>query len=307
MIDINTLPIPSSYRWLAGKIVDNFAGGGGASTGIAQAIGKSPDIAVNHNVEALMMHEENHPETKHYNESVWDINIKKALNDEPVLAGWFSPDCTHFSVAKGGKPVKKVIRGLAWIVKKWVGQSDMAVVFMENVKEFTTWGPLIAKRCKVTKRVIKLVADPVKKDKKGDPVMNEVVSEPGEYVPYREQALVPDKKRAGKTFKQFVAQLRAAGYNVEWQVKGLTASDFGEPTTRNRFFLIARKDGLPIVWPTPTHGSKNPLVYAAFTTYFMLPPAPSAEYLLEPARGPGPAVLNCQPCAPERAWPASCP
>lgn len=257
MIDINTLPIPSSYRWLAGKIVDNFAGGGGASTGIAQAIGKSPDIAVNHNVEALMMHEENHPETKHYNESVWDINIKKALNDEPVLAGWFSPDCTHFSVAKGGKPVKKVIRGLAWIVKKWVGQSDMAVVFMENVKEFTTWGPLIAKRCKVTKRVIKLVADPVKKDKKGDPVMNEVVSEPGEYVPYREQALVPDKKRAGKTFKQFVAQLRAAGYNVEWQVKGLTASDFGEPTTRNRFFLIARKDGLPIVWPTPTHGSKK--------------------------------------------------
>ena len=257
MIDINTLPIPSSYRWLAGKIVDNFAGGGGASTGIAQAIGKSPDIAVNHNVEALMMHEENHPETKHYNESVWDINIKKALNDEPVLAGWFSPDCTHFSVAKGGKPVKKVIRGLAWIVKKWVGQSDMAVVFMENVKEFTTWGPLIAKRCKLTKRVIKLVADPVKKDKKGDPVMNEVVSEPGEYVPYREQALVPDKKRAGKTFKQFVAQLREAGYNVEWQVKGLTASDFGEPTTRNRFFLIARKDGLPIVWPTPTHGSKK--------------------------------------------------
>lgn len=257
MIDINTLPIPSSYRWLAGKIVDNFAGGGGASTGIAQAIGKSPDIAVNHNVEALMMHEENHPETKHYNESVWDINIKKALNDEPVLAGWFSPDCTHFSVAKGGKPVKKVIRGLAWIVKKWVGQSDMAVVFMENVKEFTTWGPLIAKRCKLTKRVIKLVADPVKKDKKGDPVMNEVVSEPGEYVPYREQALVPDKKRAGKTFKQFVAQLREAGYNVEWQVKGLTASDFGEPTTRNRFFLIARKDGLPIVWPKPTHGSKK--------------------------------------------------
>lgn len=257
MLDINTLPVPNNYRWLAGKVVDNFAGGGGASTGIAQAIGKSPDIAVNHNVEALMMHEENHPETKHYNESVWDINIKKALNDEPVLAGWFSPDCTHFSVAKGGKPVKKAIRGLAWIVKKWVGQSDMAVVFMENVKEFTTWGPLIAKRCKVTKRVIKMVADPVKKDKKGEPVMNEVVSAPGEYVPYREQALVPDKKRAGKTFKQFVAQLRAEGYTVEWQVKGLTASDFGEPTTRNRFFLIARKDGLPIVWPQPTHGNKK--------------------------------------------------
>lgn len=257
MLDINSLPIPNSYRWLAGKIVDNFAGGGGASEGMSQAIGRSPDIAVNHNAEALMMHEENHPTTKHYNESVWDINIKKALGDMPVLAGWFSPDCTHFSVAKGGKPVKKVIRGLAWIVKKWVGQSDMAVLFMENVKEFTTWGPLVAKRCKVTKRVIKLVADPVKKDKKGEPAMNEVVSAPGEYVPYREQALVPDKKRAGKTFRQFVAQLRAAGYTVEWQVKGLTASDFGEPTTRNRFFLIARKDGLPIVWPVPTHGSKK--------------------------------------------------
>ena len=257
MLDINSIPVPDDYRWLAGKIVDNFAGGGGASTGIAQAIGKSPDIAVNHNAEALMMHEKNHPETKHYNESVWDINISEAVNDEPVLAGWFSPDCTHFSVAKGGKPVKKVIRGLAWIVKKWAGQADMAVIFMENVKEFITWGPLIAKRCKVTKRVIKLVADPVKKDKKGDPVMNEVVSEPGEYVPYRNQALVPDKKRAGKTFKQFVAQLREAGYTVDWQMKGLTASDFGEPTTRNRFFLIARKDGLPIIWPKPTHGSKK--------------------------------------------------
>lgn len=257
MLDINSLPVPQGYRWIGGKVADNFAGGGGASTGIAQALGQSPHIAVNHNVEALMMHEENHPETKHYNESVWDIDIPKALDNQPALMGWFSPDCTHFSVAKGGKPVKKVIRGLAWIVKKWVGQSDMAVVFMENVKEFVTWGPLIAKRCKVTKRVIKLVADPVKKDKKGDPVMNEVVSEPGEYVAYRDQALVPDKKRAGKTFKQFVAQLRAAGYNVEWQVKGLTASDFGEPTTRNRFFLIARKDGLPIVWPKPTHGSKK--------------------------------------------------
>lgn len=257
MLDINSLPVPQGYRWIGGKVADNFAGGGGASTGIAQALGQSPHIAVNHNVEALMMHEENHPETKHYNESVWDIDIPKALDNQPALMGWFSPDCTHFSVAKGGKPVKKAIRGLAWIVKKWVGQSDMAVVFMENVKEFTTWGPLIAKRCKETRRVIKLVADPVKKDKKGDPVMNEVVSAPGEYVSYRDQALVPDKKRAGKTFKQFVAQLRAAGYNVEWQVKGLTASDFGEPTTRNRFFLIARKDGLPIVWPKPTHGSKK--------------------------------------------------
>jgi DNA (cytosine-5)-methyltransferase 1 len=255
MRDINTLPMPANYRWIGGKVADNFAGGGGASTGIAQGLGFSPDIAVNHNAEALMMHEQNHPTTKHYNESVWDINIPKALNNEPALMGWFSPDCTHFSVAKGGKPVKKAIRGLAWIVKKWVGQADMAMVFMENVKEFMTWGPLIAKRCKVTKRVIKLVADPVKKDKDGNPVMNEVVSEPGEQVRYWDQALVPDKKRAGQTFKQFVKQLREAGYQVEWREKGLNACDYGDPTTRNRFFLMARKDGLPIIWPEPTHAS----------------------------------------------------
>ena len=257
MRDINTYPVPAGYRWIGGKVADNFAGGGGASTGIAQALCQSPDIAVNHNAEALMMHEQNHPDTKHYNESVWDINIPKAVDGEPVLMGWFSPDCTHFSVAKGGKPVKKVIRGLAWIVKKWAGQSDMAMLFMENVKEFTTWGPLIAKRCKVTKRVIKLVADPKKKDKNGDPVMNEVVSEPGERVPYWSQALVPDKKRAGKTFKQFIQQLRAAGYQVEWREKGLNACDYGDPTTRNRFFLMARKDGLPIIWPEATHGNKK--------------------------------------------------
>lgn len=248
-------PEPAAYRWKMGLVVDNFAGGGGASTGMSQAIGKSPDIAVNHNAEALMMHEENHPTTKHYNESVWDIDIHMATAGSPVLFGWFSPDCTHFSVAKGGKPVKKEIRGLAWIVKKWAGQADMAMLFMENVKEFLTWGPLIAKRCKKTKRVIKLVADPVKKDKNGSPVMNEVVSEPGEYVPYREQALVPDKKRAGKTFKQFIKQLRGMGYEVEWKKEGLVASDYGDPTTRTRFFLMARKDGLPITWPEPTHGN----------------------------------------------------
>jgi DNA (cytosine-5)-methyltransferase 1 len=257
MRDINSYPIPVGYRWINGKVVDNFAGGGGASTGIAQANGRSPDIAVNHNAEALMMHEQNHPETKHYNESVWDIDILAALNGQPALMGWFSPDCTHFSVAKGGKPVKKAIRGLAWIVKKWIGQSDMAMLFMENVKEFMTWGPLIAKRCKSTGRVIKLVADPVKKDKDGNPVMNEVVSEPGEQVAYWDQALVPDKKRSGSIFKQFIKQLRAAGYTVEWKEKGLNACDYGDPTTRNRFFLMARKDGLPIIWPEPTHADKK--------------------------------------------------
>jgi DNA (cytosine-5)-methyltransferase 1 len=272
---MTALAIIPNYRWIGGLIVDNFAGGGGASTGIAQALGRSPDIAVNHNAEALMMHEENHPETQHFNESVWEINIQKATGRAPVLMAWFSPDCTHFSVAKGGKPVKKVIRGLAWIVKKWIGQSDLGILFMENVTEFTTWGPLVAKRCKDTGRVIKLVADLVKKDKNGDPVMNEVVAEPGEYVPYREQALVPDRGKIygsaanrrkqrrkyakwgqplGRTFKLFLWHLQQAGYDVQWRMEGLTAADYGDPTTRNRFFLMARKDGLPIVWPEPTHG-----------------------------------------------------
>lgn len=242
----------TNYRWAGGLIVDNFAGGGGASTGIAQGIGRSPDIAVNHNAQALAMHEENHPDTLHFNESVWDIDVKMVTAGNPVLMGWFSPDCTHFSVAKGGKPVKKEIRGLAWIVKKWAGQSDMAILKMENVKEFVTWGPLIAARCKETGRVLKLVPDG--KDNKGNDRFRTEVAAPGEQVPYREQALVPDKKRAGKTFKQFIRQLREMGYTVEWKEKGLVASDFGDPTTRKRFFLIARKDGLPVVWPEPTHG-----------------------------------------------------
>ena len=251
---LNPLPhyFRLGYRWSGGLIVDNFAGGGGASTGIAQGIGRSPDIAVNHNAEALAMHKENHPETKHFNESVWDIDVREATGGQPVLMGWFSPDCTHFSVAKGGKPVKKAIRGLAWVAKKWAGQSDMAMFFLENVAEFTTWGPLIAKRDKATGRVIRLVPDG--KDRKGNEKYLEVVAEPGERVPYREQALIPDKKRAGQHFKQFVKELEKLGYVVEYRAN-LVAADYGAPTSRKRFFMIARKDGMPIVWPEPTHGN----------------------------------------------------
>lgn len=242
----------ASYRWKGGMVVDNFAGGGGASTGIAQATGRSPDIAVNHDEDALAMHEENHPDTVHYRESVWQVNVPEATGRRPVLFGWFSPDCTHFSVAKGGKPVKKNIRGLAWVAKKWAGQSDMAVLFIENVKEFQTWGPLVAKRCKKTGRVIRLIPTGTF-DKKGNEKMLEQVSAPGEHVPYREQALVPDKKRSGQTFRRFVNQLRGMGYTVEWR-GSMVAADYGVPTSRSRFFLIARKDGLPIVWPEQTHG-----------------------------------------------------
>jgi len=250
------------YRWAGGLIVDNFAGGGGASTGVSMALGRSPDIAVNHNAEALAMHAENHPGTKHYNESVWEIDVRAATGGRPVLFGWFSPDCTHFSIARGSKPVKKNIRGLAWIVKKWAGQSDMAIFALENVKEFQTWGPLIAERDKKTGRVIKLVPTTqrdkkgnLKRDKKGNLVMDRVVAEPGERVPLQEQALVPDKKRAGKTFRQFIAQLKLMGYDIEWNDK-MVAHEYGDPTIRKRLLMIGRKDGLPCTsQPVKTHGN----------------------------------------------------
>lgn len=269
-------PTPN-YRWLGGLIVDNFAGGGGASTGIWKALGVSPDIAVNHDAKALAMHEANHPETKHYNESVWDIDVRKATGGRPVLFGWFSPDCTHFSIARGSKPVKKNIRGLAWIVKKWAGQSDMAIFALENVKEFQTWGPLIAERDKKTGRVIKLLPDPNGgKDKKGNLKMIRVVAEPGERVPVQQQALIPDKKRSGKTFRQFIAQLREMGYVIEWNDK-MRADDYGDPTQRKRLLMIGRKDGLPCdSSPVKTHG--NPKA-KDFNPETMLPWKTAGEHM----------------------------
>jgi DNA (cytosine-5)-methyltransferase 1 len=126
-----------------GLIVDNFAGGGGASTGIEKALGRSPDIAINHDPEALAMHEANHPETIHLCENVWQVDIAKQVAGRHVALAWFSPDCKHFSKAKGGKPVEKNIRGLAWVVLKWAGIAKPDVIVLENVEEFQTWGPLV--------------------------------------------------------------------------------------------------------------------------------------------------------------------
>ena len=126
-----------------GMIIDNFAGGGGASTGIEMALGRSPDVAINHDAEALCMHEANHPETIHLCESVWDVGIEETIGGRRMALGWFSPDCTHFSKAKGGKPVKKSIRGLAWIILKWAGIAKPDVIVLENVEEFQDWGPLV--------------------------------------------------------------------------------------------------------------------------------------------------------------------
>lgn len=190
-------------------IVDNFAGGGGASTGIEMATGRSVDIAINHDPEAIRMHKTNHPATRHYCESVWDVDPVAVCKGHPVALAWFSPDCKHFSKAKGGKPKDKNIRGLAWVALRWAGKVRPRVIMLENVEEFKTWGPLNRRHR-------------------------------------------PIKAKQGQTFHKFVRQLQELGYEVEY--RELVAADYGAPTKRKRFFLVARCDGSPIVWPLPTHG-----------------------------------------------------
>ena len=189
-------------------IVDNFAGGGGASTGIEMATGYSVDIAINHDPEAIRMHKVNHPNTKHYCENVWAVDPVKACEGHPVALAWFSPDCKHFSKAKGGKPKDKNIRGLAWVACRWAALVRPRVIMLENVEEFKTWGPL-------------------------------------------NRGHHPIKAKQGDTFRQFVKQLNELGYEV--QFRELVAADYGAPTKRKRFFMIARCDGVPIMWPKPTH------------------------------------------------------
>ena len=197
-----------------GIIIDNFAGGGGASTGIEQAVGRSVDVAINHDPAAIAMHKANHPTTKHYCESVWDVDPVEACSGHPVALAWFSPDCKHFSKAKGGKPVDKQVRGLAWIMAKWALAVKPAVMILENVEEFQTWGPLTVDG-------------------------------------------YPDKARMGMTFNSFIKTLEALGYEVEY--KELRACDYGAPTIRKRFFIIARRDGKQIAWPENTHAEPSSL------------------------------------------------
>ncbi|MGG1673979.1 DNA cytosine methyltransferase [Paenibacillus sp. NRS-1783] len=222
--------------------VDNFAGGGGASTGIEIAIGRSVDIAINHDPAAIAMHRANHPCTKHYCESVWDIDPVKAAEGKPVGLVWFSPDCKHFSKAKGCTPVEKGIRGLAWVTLRWASQVRPRVIMLENVEEFQQWGPLLARRDKKTGRVLKT---------------DNTIAAAGEVVPLHLQQLTADPKRRGEIFRYFIKSLHSLGYQVEW--RELKASDYGAPTSRKRLFLIARCDGYPIVWPAPTHGDPDSL------------------------------------------------
>lgn len=219
--------------------VDLFAGGGGASTGLEMGLGRPVHIAINHNPAAISMHEANHPGALHLQTDVWEVDPVEVLAGRHI--GWFhaSPDCTHHSQAAGGQPRKKEIRDLSWVVIKWAGIGWPRIISLENVKQIRQWGPLIAKRCKKTGRVMKL---------------DGTVAAPGERTPRGEQFLVPDPKRKGTTWRKFLGCLRALGYTVEHNI--LKACDFGAPTSRERLFLVARRDGQPIVWPQPTHAAK---------------------------------------------------
>lgn len=192
-----------------GLVVDLFAGGGGASTGLEAALGRAVDVAINHSETALAVHAANHPETEHLTTDVWDVSPRKATRGRFVDALWASPDCTHFSAAKGDVPRSQGTRSLAWVVCWWAAKAKPKKIFLENVREFLDWGPLGA-------------------DGR------------------------PDKTRKGETFRRFKARLEELGYTVEHRV--LDASHYGAPTHRKRLFIIARRDGLPIVWPEPTHG-----------------------------------------------------
>lgn len=233
-------------------IIDNFAGGGGASTGIEIATGVSVDIAINHDPEAIRMHKTNHPNTKHYCENVYDVDPVKACEGHPVGLVWLSPDCKHFSKAKGGTPVEKSIRGLAWIGVKWAALVKPRVIMLENVEEFKTWGPLRPKRDEKTGRIFVKDFDTNINQSKRYKLR---VAEQGERVPVELQVMEPDPKRKGMTFRKFIKALERVGYKVEF--RELVAADYGAPTMRKRFFLIARCDGKPIVWPERTHAPAN--------------------------------------------------
>ncbi len=216
--------LPFHRDYSIGIIVDNFAGGGGASTGIEAATGRDIDVAINHDEEAIAMHAANHPRTRHHCQSIWSIDPLDAVTidgtPQPVRLAWFSPDCTHHSNARGGKPREKGIRDLAWVVVSWVERLGPklkpAVIKVENVEEFLTWGPL---------------------------------DDEGKRIPGRN----------GEEFAKWTAALRRHGYKVEWKV--LQASRYGTPTIRKRLCLIARCDSLPIVWPEETNGPGTPAPY----------------------------------------------
>lgn len=269
-IDFSTqygLALDDSDSWI---IVDLFAGGGGASTGLEMGLNRPVTICVNHNPTAISMHAANHPHAEHYQTDVWGVDPVEACRGRRVGFLHGSPDCTHHSQAAGGQSRKKEIRDLGWVLIKWAGKVRPITISMENVRQMQLWSPLVAKRCTKTGRVIKLDGS---------------IAGPGEHVPRHEQFLVPDKgkltgnalhrrkqrrkyKRHGspvnRTWDHFVASLQRLGYHVEWRVS--RACDDGAPTTRERLFLMARCDGHPIVWPEASHAAEPKKGQLAYRT-----------------------------------------
>ncbi|MEK0167967.1 DNA cytosine methyltransferase [Pseudescherichia vulneris] len=222
-------------------IIDNFAGGGGASTGIELAIGRSVDIAINHDPNAVAMHSTNHPDTLHYCESVYDIDPGTATTGRPVGLAWFSPDCRHFSKAKGSKPVEKSIRGLAWIVIRWALAVRPRVMMLENVEEFRTWGPLL---------VAEMRPDPARAGETFEAFCGMLSGG----IPADHPALLECCEFLGIAAHGELAQQLVAGLGYAVDYRELRACDFGAPTIRKRFFMVMRCDGVPVTWPEATHG-----------------------------------------------------
>jgi len=214
-------------------VVDLFAGGGGASTGIARAY-REPDVAVNHNPIALAVHRANHPQTAHYVADVFEVDPVHATGGQPVGILWASPDCRHHSKAKGGAPRDRGVRGLAWVVVRWAHATRPRLMFLENVEEFCDWGPIDedgqpinAEKGRTFRAFISALSTGLPAD---HPDMPEILESIGDFVPV--EALV-----------------RGLGYNVEWRER--IAANAGTPTIRKRLYLVARSDGKPIVWPAP--------------------------------------------------------
>lgn len=238
-------PVPAATvargQWpLNGAInVALFAGLGGACDGL-EAAGLPIHLAVNHDPIAIAAHRKRHPHTMHLQSDVFEVDPRQVTHGRPIGVLWASPDCRDFSRAKGGAPVSPRVRSLPWVVCRWAGQGKPLVIFGENVSEIRTWGPLIALRDKETGRVIRRDGS---------------VAMPGERVARQDQQLVRDPDRRGLTFQAWVRHLERLGYRVEH--RDLVAADYGVPTTRKRFFMIARRDGKPIVWPAPTHAPRD--------------------------------------------------
>ena len=223
--------------------VDNFAGGGGASTGIEMAIGRSVDIAINHDPDAIAMHKANHPHTKHYCEDVWQVDPVEACEGNPVALAWFSPDCKHFSRAKGGKPVDKNIRGLAWVAVKWALAVRPRILMLENVPEIRTWCPLGADNKPIKERTGETFRGFILALSTGLPEWHPAYKEMCEAL-----SIEPNSEEAKRLQK-------GLGYKVQYRT--LKSCDYGAPTTRKRFYLIARCDGKRIGWAEPTHAPRD--------------------------------------------------